>query len=324
MQIHPLLNSNDYDLSGGLRNVSQWRALSLYRRSDHKPEAPGTMDRVGYIMVHKTDDVFIPLSTKDCHHNGFAALYDQARNWKINPTDFFPIWNGQNMARSPKEIEEFRSVIPRWRAAGGPDFLLHICMADPKLRDKDVYLMGSDLVGNQVRIIEPGSLAPIGRRIIEGFAKIAGMIARERDNGFIDDRRIDRIFKESRHLLDLLMRMSPTASTILSPRIDPDTHSVTASDEAREALRARMDVAEANADLTNLETLLFGFEAIDGRPVPGIKRALHDDIRNALDPENPNWKTTEMRLLYGNIDLAMAMMNEIDTPELLPTGASLR
>ncbi len=290
-RLHPALDPNNYVMTHTLRDHEKWRAKTYVNNNGGEESADG-LQNVGYIMISLVDNTIVPISRDDEHHMGSDLMYDLAsgdypgpgkkkdKALDINPSQFLPIWSyGQNYIYHEREIKPLLIALEKFLSYGGTDGIL---TGTNDFRGRLVRL--SDFVkskGQDLLIVSPGKLAPVGQRIYDDFKTLSEAIVQAQDS---DDRiKLRPVFTFAAKLLkDLPLTL------MWGLGIDVDY---------AKSWPGLLRELQKNNDLQGLRELFFGFH--------GIKNQMHVHMKAKKDD---NWHKDDLSGIWGDVDLAIDML----------------
>jgi hypothetical protein len=294
--LDPALDPANYVMTDSLRGVSKWKAMTYV--GNNGDEHIGQLIEVGYIMISKTSNRIIPISRDDEHNMGMDLLYDLAagkypygkksKKLAINPDDYLPIWpNGNNYIYGAKEIPDLLNALTKYLSYGGFDGMLK---GTSQMTGTQMHL--TDFVARKGNIqIEPGSLAPVGQKIISTFSTLAATI---RSLGADPD--------------PIKARKAFVAAATALKYIDSLSMDLDASDALLKATSKRIKAAQKANDIQELDEAFFGFH--------GIKNDIHIKLKTMVAQAKAGENMAQFYLgrakgLWGDVDLAIDMLGRI-------------
>lgn len=236
------------------------------------------MDDIGYIMISLNDDTIIPIARGDEHHRGYDLLYDMQNKWDIDPESFVPVWKlGKNYFFDREDIKPMKVALRKFLAYGGVDGPIYGGNEFKKL-----MMFSSEFIdynGDHVNIEHEG-LAPVGQRVydlLNGLGKTI-QIASSTDRASITG----KAFQEAKTFMKTIY---PLYQLSVEPKYYEE-----------------FNIIMKNKDLKELENFIFGFN--------GVKNTIHKYLKE-ISEQPDEWRKTDLRSLWGDIDLAIAMLGDM-------------
>jgi hypothetical protein len=286
--LDPALNPADYSITNSMRDLDNWKARVFLANnwSDGMPDK-GEMGEVGYTMISTTTNHIIPISRSDEHNKGGDLLYwlRDRKKLAINPTDYVPLFNGNNYIYSMSEIPIMLNVMSKYLSYGAPDSIIQGAYGEVRkiaITAKQFVASGGDVV------VRPGTVAPLGRALIEDYQECAKALAACRANG--QRSLIGRAFQTA---LQVLRRMlSYRYSIMMHLELSKVSETMSQLGELRRA-----------EDVQGLELLMFGHDS--------LKNTMHMSMKQyqaARDAGNPKLWDDKVEAFWGDLPLAIDML----------------
>lgn len=283
-QLHPALDPSNYVITDSLSDVDSWKAMTYSANSGGKK---GVMADVGYIMIGLSTNAIIPMSRNDEHHQGWDTIWDliEKKRMDIDTDDFVSIWpHGTNYIYSPSETPKMLKALTKLLAYGGKDGILR---GTNDMRN--IAVTYSDFVKLKGKVvIKPGTLAPLGARIVEAYRALADKIALARNT----DQRSVRAAAFVEALAVIRMHMSLMLTLYVGT-----------SDRLKEMTK-QVGEMKKNDDVQGLEELFFGFNSLKNE----MHNALREFKRKTDKGERDYFNEDKMNSVWGDIGLAIDML----------------
>jgi hypothetical protein len=298
--LDPALPPENYIMTNSLREVERWKAKCLV--GNNGDEHLGEMTDVGYIMISKTSNHIIPVSRDDEHNMGRDLLYDlqdgtyahsgpgkRAPKLKINPDDYIPVWSmGNNYIYDEKQIPGFLNVVRKFLSYGGRDGPLK---GGNNL--SGVQLMLSDFVEREGNVtVEPGSLAPVGKRIVDAFTGLSQTLVAL---GQEPDR--------------IQARKAFVGAAAVAKFIIPMSFDLRIENSFCKALPSKLRELQKENDIQGLSEIIFGFH--------GLKNLIHIELKKIVEDAAKGDSMAQFYLrrdvqgIWGDAELAIDMLGRL-------------
>lgn len=289
--LHPSLDPNKYQISDSLRSVQSWKAYTYV--NNNADVGKGNFDKVGYVMISKTNNTIIPISRSDEHNQGFDLLWDMIEGntaekikHDIDINDYVAVWpHGNNYIHTQKDIPDWLTVLKKFISYGGnPDGIVH----GPRDSRGHILRIADFISHDGDFTIQQGKLAPLGQVLYDNFKNLAEMI-RSVDGG--DRIKTTQAFvaavKFAKMLPDISSKLGVPYNDLL-------------------ALPKKIKELQKENNIQGLDELFFGFDS--------LKNKIHINMKKTFAEQQAGqspWMWGDITAVWGDVELAIDLLGRI-------------
>lgn len=262
----------NYQISGNLSNVKNWKAKILLGNSMPENKKVGDWDEVGYTAISTKDNIIIPIARADEHQTGQELIYHLISKRLIPKGDYVTIFQGNNFIYNDDQLADAKIAYQKWLSYGKKNTRVEQMGGGAAGFMTDFINANSlkDLTGTAKK----GQLNAFGRELIKDLEEIAKMSVRVNKTENPDD-----IEKFNNMALDFF---NNHYMSIIDMDLDINIK------EKEESLNKNFQ------DYKNTDQMFFGMN--------GIKNKIHMALRKA----NPKDKYVYNKLVQVFGDIAFA------------------
>lgn len=263
------------DVSGGLENVSSWKAKVVLGNSVGKndPEV-GDMGDVGYVMLNPKTKEIVPIARSDEHHTGWDLLrHYKSKGIVKDIKGFYPIFS-RGHTYIWGEVEEAIPAFKLWMQNGGPDLAAETYSRSSGEKSLAAHLSTWVSVKHGEEFKE-GVIPPVGKKIIKDLEAAALETAKVLKGKGTEE----KVYQYARDI----------AHTLISFHL---------YSQLPKNAEKKIDELEAKGDFQGIQDLLLGMN--------GIKNTLHQWIREFQDEKNRSgYDFDQFERFFGDPKLAL-------------------
>jgi len=261
----------NYQISGNLSNVKNWKAKILLGNSMPEGKKVGDWDEVGYTAISTKDNTIIPIARSDEHQAGYELIHSLRTKKLIHNVDYKTVFRGNNYIYNEEDFNISKTVFQKWLSYGG--------------NNTRVEEMGGEVAGFMTDIIKANSLKDLAGTVKKGQLKSFGR----------------ELVKDLEELAKMSIRVNKTESPEDIEQYNNmalnflDTHIWSLIDCGLSQLKEKEESLNKNfQDYKNTDQMFFGMN--------GIKNQIHMALRKANAKDK--YEYGKLIKIFGDIDFA--------------------